>query len=35
MHLSENEIIKKFAKQCGHCGRNMLLPYEYEFTCIS
>ena len=35
MKLSEDEIIQKYAKQCGHCNRNTLLPYEYEFTCIS
>ena len=35
MKLSEDEIIRKYAKNCGHCNRNMLLPYEYEFTCIS
>ena len=35
MKLSEDEIIQKYAKNCGHCNRNMLLPYEYEFTCIS
>ena len=35
MNLSENEIIQKYAKNCGHCKRNTLLPYEYEFTCFS
>ena len=35
MNLSEDEIIEKFAKQCRHCNRNTLLPYEYEFTCFS
>ena len=35
MNLSEDEIIQKFAKRCGHCNRNTLLPYEYEFTCLS
>ena len=33
--LSEDEIIQKYGKHCGHCNRNMLLPYEYEWTCIS
>ena len=33
--LSEDEIIQKYAKNCGHCNRKMLLPYEYEFTCFS
>ena len=35
MELSEDEIIHKYAKKCLHCNRNMLLPYEYEWTCIS
>ena len=34
MNLSEDEIIQKYGKQCRHCNRNTLLPYEYEFTCI-
>ena len=35
MELTEYEIIQKYAKQCRHCNRNTLLPYEYEFTCIA
>ena len=35
MELSEDEKIKKYAKNCGHCNRNTLLPYEYEFNCFS
>ena len=35
MESTEYEYIKKYAKHCGHCNRNTLLPYEYEFTCIS
>ena len=35
MELTEDEIIQKYAKNCGHCKRNCLLPYEYEFTCLS
>ena len=35
MELTEDEIIKKYAKNCGHCKRNTLLPYEYEWSCIS
>ena len=35
MELTEDEIIQKYAKQCRHCIRNMLLPYEYEFTCMA
>ena len=26
MGLTEDQIIKKFAKHCGHCNQNMLLP---------
>ena len=35
MEISEDEIIQKYAKNCGHCNRNTLLPYEYEWTCFS
>ena len=35
MNLSEDEIIEKYGKHCGHCNRNTLLPYENEFTCFS
>ena len=35
MELTEDEIIKKYAKNCGHCRRNTLVPYEYEYTCFS
>ena len=35
MNLSEDENIQKYGKRCGHCNRNMLLPYEYEWTCFS
>ena len=28
--LSEDEIIQKYGKKCGHCNRNTLLPSEYE-----
>ena len=34
MELTEDEILQKYAKRWGHCNRNTLLPYEYEFTCI-
>ena len=34
MELTEDEIIQKYAKNCGRCNRNTLLPYEYEFTCF-
>ena len=35
MQLSEDETFKNYAEHCGHCGTNLLLPYEYEFICIS
>ena len=35
MNLSEDEIKQKYGKNCGHCNRNTLLPYEYEWTCFS
>ena len=35
MELTEEEIKQKYGKRCGHCNRNSLLPYEYEFTCFS
>ena len=35
MKLTEDEKIQKYGKHCGHCNRNTLLPYEYEFTCFS
>ena len=35
MNLTEDGIIQKYGKRCGHCNRNTLLPYEYEFTCFS
>ena len=35
MELTEDEIIEKYGKQCRHCNRNILLPYEYEITCFS
>ena len=35
MELTEDEIIQKYGKHCGHCRRNMLLPYEYEWSCFS
>ena len=34
MELIEDQIIEKYGKHCGHCRRNMLLPYEYEWTCF-
>ena len=35
MVLTEDQIIEKYAKRCGHCNRNTLLHYEYGFTCFS
>ena len=35
MELTEDEIIQKYGKNCGHCNRNTLIPYEYEFSCIT
>ena len=35
MEFTEDEILQKYAKECGHCKRNTLLPYEDEFTSLS
>ena len=35
MNLSEDQIIEKYGKKCGHCNPNTLLRYEYEWTCFS
>ena len=35
MELTEDEIIQKYGKHCGHCKRNILLPYEKEWSCFS
>ena len=35
MELLEDEFFEKDRKESGHYNRNNLLPYEYEFTCIS
>ena len=35
MEMTEDQIIEKYAKNCRHCNRITLLPYEYEFTCIA
>ena len=35
MELTEDETFQKYGKHCGHCNRNTLLAYEYEFTCFS
>ena len=35
MELTEDEIMQKYAKQFRHCSRNVLLAYEYEWSCLS
>ena len=35
MESTEDEIIQKYGKNCGHCNRNALLSYEYEWSCFS
>ena len=35
MESTKDEIIQNYGKKCGQCKRNTLLPYEYEWTCIS
>ena len=30
MNLSEDEILEKYAKYCGHCDRYFLPQYDYE-----
>ena len=35
MELTEDEIIPKHDKKCGHCSQNTLLPYEYEWIFVS
>ena len=35
METTENEIMQKYGKNCGHCNRKNLLPYQFEYTCIS
>ena len=35
MESTEDENIQKYGKNCGHCNRNTLLPYEYEWSCFS
>ena len=35
MKMTEGEITEKNRQKCKHCFRNTLLPYEYEFSCIS
>ena len=35
MEVTEDEIIQKYAKHCGHCSRNTLNPSESEWSCFS
>ena len=35
MKMSEDELIERYGNKCGHCSRNTLLRYEYDFTCLS
>ena len=35
MEITENQIIKNYAKHCGHCNQNTLLELEYDWTCVS
>ena len=35
MELLEDEIFATYGKHCCHCKRNTLLPYEYEWICVS
>ena len=35
MQLTEDEFIQRYAKKGGHCDRNNLLPFGYEFICFS
>ena len=35
MNSTEEELNEKYATKSAHCNRKTLLPYEYEFTCIS
>ena len=35
MELTEGQIIEIYAEKCLHCNRNTLLPYEYEWSCLS
>ena len=35
MNHTEDEIVQNYGKHCCHCRQITLLPYEYEFTCVS
>ena len=33
--ITEDEIITTYSKHSKHCIQNTILPYEYEWSCIS
>ena len=35
MELTEDEIIQKYGKFCGHRKSNTILPYKNKFNCFS
>ena len=35
MELTGDHYIEMYAEQCMHCTRNTIVPYEYEWICIS
>ena len=35
MESKKDGIIQKYTENCGHCKRNTVVPYEFEFTCFS
>ena len=35
MELTEDEMIRKYAKQCIYCNRSILLLFEYKWTCVA
>ena len=35
MELIEDQIFENYAKQCKHCTRNFLSPYEYDYSCVA
>ena len=35
MELSEDEVLQKYGIQGRVCNLNTLLPYDYEYICIS
>ena len=35
MKLTEEKFFQGYVKKWGHCNRDTLLPYEYEWSCLS